>query len=372
MKKILTINCGSATLKYSLWKNSKELVKGNVERIGQRVKNHEAALKIALGKIKKSGYVKSFKEIKGVGHRVVHGGRSGISKVINKKVIDDLNKFAVLAPLHNPKNLMGIRAAQKLLPWAGHVAVYDTSFHVTIPEVNHTYAIPQKLAKKHFIQKYGYHGTSFRYNVVKLKELKRKNKLKKTDRIIICHLGNGCSIAALKNWKSIDTTMEFSTLSGLVMGTRCGHLDPYLPYFIAKHEKMKIEKVYDMLFKKSGLLGLSGKSNDMRDLIKCKTKSCKLALDVFCYHLYKTIGAYVALLGGLDALVFTAGIGEHEWHIRKRVADKFNFIGMKIDNKKNKKNELFISAKNSKIPVLVIKTDEEKMIAMDAKKLLKL
>ena len=372
MKKILTLNAGSATLKYSLYTDGTELMRGNVQRIGQRIKNHEQALKIALNNIKKSGHIKNFDEIKGVGHRVVHGGRSGVSKIINKKVIDDLNKFAVLAPLHNPKNLMGIKAAQKLLPKARHTAVYDTSFHVTIPERNATYAIPPKLAKKHFIQKYGYHGTSYRYNIMKLKELKRKKKLKKTDKMIICHLGNGCSMAAVKNWKSIDTTMEFSTLSGLVMGTRCGHLDPYIPYFISKQEKIKIEDVYSMLFRKSGLTGLSGKGNDVRDIRACKNKRCSFAIDVFSYHVQKTIGTYAAVLGGLDVLVFTAGIGEHEWHIRNKITKELGFLGIKLDPKKNKKSDMFISSKNSKVKVLVIKTNEEQMIALDTKKLLKL
>ena len=370
--KILTINCGSATLKYSLYAGEDELLRGNVERIGEKVKDHKEALKIALCVILESGLIKDLNEIKGVGHRVVHGGKSGVSKVINAGVIKELNKYAVLAPLHNPKNIMGIKAAQNFLPKAGHVAVYDTSFHTTIPDIAKTYGLPFELSKKHFIQKYGYHGTSYRYIMRELSVLKKINVVEWIDKVVICHLGNGCSMAAVKNGKSIDTTMAFSTLSGLIMGTRCGDLDPYLPYFIAKNEKKKIEDVYDLMFKKSGLLGLSGISNDMRDLTISKNKLAKFAIDVFCYNVQKTLGGYISLLEGLDAIVFTAGIGQNVWQVREKIMKHFEFSGIKVDAKKNKKNELVISTDDSTVRVLVIPTNEEMMIALDAKRLLKL
>lgn len=372
--KILVLNCGSSSIKYEVFKNEKSLTSGLIEKIGEKgskIKNHEQGVKLMLEKLENTGIIVS--EIAAVGHRVVHGGLFSKSCKIDKNVIHVLEKYSKLAPLHNPVNLKGIKAMQKILPKVPHVAVFDTAFHQTIPEHAYMYAIPYELYKKEGIRRYGFHGTSINYVAQRAAKILKKpmNKLK----MIVCHLGAGCSICAVDKGKSVETSMGFTPLEGLIMGTRCGDVDPSLSWHLEKHG-MKIDDIYDMLNKKSGLLGVSGISKDMRDLIKSMKKGnkrAKLALQMFAYRLKKYIGAYAAVLGNVDAIVFTAGIGEHVPFIRSWACD-IPCLNIKIDEKKNKKayaKEMIISANDSRVKVLVVPTNEEKMIAIETQRVIR-
>lgn len=339
--KILILNVGSSSVKYALFENEKKTESGLIER----VKDYKKAISFVL---KKAGKVDA------IGHRVVHGGNLRKTVLINKKILQTIKKYSEFAPLHNLPEIKGIEICRKLLPRVSQYAVFDTAFFSTVPEKAAVYGIPFKFYK-HGVKRYGFHGTSHKYVAQKAAFVLKKpiNKLK----IITCHLGSGSSIAAINKGKAVDISLGFTPLEGLVMGTRCGDLDPgVLLYLMKKYNKKQID---EMLNKKSGLLGISSISNDVRDLVKSKNKRAKLALDVFCYRAVKYIGAYSAAMNGVDAIVFTAGIGENAHYLRKKILDNFSFLNLKLDEKKNTKNDLVITKQNSKVHVLVIKTDEE-------------
>lgn len=389
---ILVINCGSSSLKYQLFdmKDERVLAKGLVERIkieGSVLKhqpqgrnkveikadipNHEVAVKMMLDALIHPAYgvIKSMDEISAVGHRVVHAGEmfSG-SVLITQEVKDALKKCIELAPLHNPPNIIGIEATEKMLPNVPMVGVFDTAFHQTMPEKAFLYGLPYELYKKYGIRRYGFHGTSHKY--VSLKAAKLLNKPVEELRIVTCHLGNGSSIAAVKSGNSIDTSMGFTPLEGLVMGTRCGDIDPAIVFFLMKKEGMEYEDVNNYLNKQSGVLGISGVSSDFRDIEEAAQsgdRRAELALDIFAYNAKKYIGSYAAAMGGIDAVVFTAGIGENSSSMRENICDGLEFLGITIDTEKNKTRgrEIDISKPDSKVRVLVIPTNEELMIARE-------
>ena len=349
--KILVINSGSSSIKYKLFQMPQErlLEKGLIEHIGEknsRVENHHDGLKIILGKIN---------SVFAVGHRVVHGAEKFQKPVlINETVIRDIKECCAIAPLHNPANLMGILACKKLLPGKKQVAVFDTAFHHTLPAYAYIYGLPFEYYKKFGIRKYGFHGTSHEYVAREAARILKTpfNKIK----IITCHLGNGCSIAAVNKGKSVDTSMGFTPLEGLVMGTRCGDIDPALVTYIMRKNKLRPGQVDAILNKSSGLRGISGISNDVRTLEKkalAGNKRAVLAMDIFAYRIKKYIGAYTAIMGGCDSLVFTAGIGENQRNMRRRICR-----GMFSCLKKAPR-------------ILVIPTDEELMIARQTYKLVR-
>jgi len=389
--KVLVINAGSSSIKYQLYRmpEATVLAKGLVERIGEetsklthfhnnkthtaqvKAKDHKKAMELILQSLvsESIGVVKSISEIKAVGHRVVHGGEEFTgSVVIDDKVIASIEKFADLAPLHNPANLTGIRAARKSLAGVCQVACFDTAFHSTIPQVAYMYALPYELYEKYRIRRYGFHGTSHRYVARRAARLMGKGKYDVN--LITCHLGNGCSVTAVKAGRSVDTSMGLTPLEGLVMGTRSGDFDPAIIFYLT-------EKGYDtqtlnsLCNKKSGLLGVSGISNDMRNLSELAGKGnrqAKLAIDIFCYRITKYIGAYTAVLGHVDAVIFTGGIGENAAEIRFGICSGLAGLGVEIDTDKNKMmagQEGLISVKKSPVKIFVIPTDEEAAIAND-------
>jgi len=349
--KILVINSGSSSIKYQLFNMPQEKMvkKGIIERIGEynsKVKNHYEGIKIILKKLE--GF-------SAVGHRVVHGAEEFRQPtLINERVIKKIIDCNKLAPLHNPANLAGIQACKELLGDMLQLAVFDTAFHQSLPEHVYLYGLPYEYYKKFGIRKYGFHGTSHEYVVAEsAKILKRPLE---TLRIVSCHLGNGCSIAAIKNGKSIDTSMGFTPLEGLVMGTRCGDLDPAVVIFLQDRLNLSPKRIDEILNKKSGLKGISGLSNDMRRLSNQANrgnKKARLAIEIFVYRIKKYIGAYIAILGGIDALVFTAGIGENQRSIRQKIT-KSLFLSLKKEPK-----------------VLVIPTNEELMIARQCYKIVR-
>lgn len=368
MKNILVINAGSSSLKYELFirKNSQlvSVHENIVDRIGftNSAKNHNQALKLALTELVKSKKITDLKEIDAIGHRVVHGGEKHTKAVkITPKILQDIKKLVSLAPLHNPANIAAIQACQKLLPKKPQVAIFDTAFHQTMPNTAFLYAIPTEYYKKYGIRRYGFHGTSHFYvSKQAIKLLKSKNA-----KIITCHLGNGCSIAAIKNGKSIDTSMGFTPLEGLPMGTRCGDLDPAIPLKIIEKKHLSSKEVDHILNKQSGLKAISELSSDMRDLWKASSKNrkAKLAMDIMAYKIAKYIGSYAAALDGVDAIVFTAGIGQNAWYLRRDICKQLTHLGVKLDNKKNRQNSQTFSSPTSKVKLYVIPTDEEKEIA---------
>ncbi|MEM4230598.1 MAG: acetate kinase [Candidatus Pacearchaeota archaeon] len=374
--KILTLNCGSSSIKYALFEDGNLLVNGLIEKIGEKgskIKNYKEGIDLMVKQILSSGKINSLNEIDAVGHRVVHGGMLLKSCIIDKKVLRIIKKFSPLAPLHNPPNLRGIIEMQKILPNVKHVAVFDTAFHQTMPEKAFVYALPYKFYSKYGIRRYGFHGTSHKYISQRAAEILGK-KFEDLN-IITCHLGAGCSMAAVQKGKVIDTSMGFTPVEGLVMGTRTGDIDAGIIIHIAKKMKMKPQEIDDLINKKSGLLGLTGKGKDFRLVVESYKKGdrkCKLAFDIFCYRIKKYIGAYAAALGNVDAIVFTAGIGENNPEIRSCVCD-IECLGIKIDEEKNREmieKEGIITAPDSKVTVLVIPTNEEKMIALETKKIL--
>ena len=377
--KILVINCGSSSIKYQLFEMPEEkvLAKGMLEKIGEKTLNaipdhHEGIRRILqILTDKKTGILKDIHEIKAVGHRVVHGGEYfKESSIIDEKALKIIEDYADLAPLHNPHNLTGIKAASQALPNVPQVASFDTAFHQTIPSYAYLYAIPYELYEKYRIRRYGFHGTSHRYVARRAAELENKGKYDLN--IITCHLGNGCSIAAVKKGKSIDTSMGLTPLEGVVMGTRSGDIDPAIIFYLAERRGMKIDEINNLLNKKSGLLGFSGISNDVREIQKAVQKGDKkaaLALDIFCYRIKKYIGAYMAALGHVDTIVFTGGIGENAAGLRRQIIEGLEELGIKLDkqiNDKIHKCEALISSPDSRIKVWVIPTDEEARIAHDA------
>ena len=372
---ILVINCGSSSAKYQLFdiNNYRSLAKGLIERIGQNgnCKNHYDAIGRIVKELtdKKTGVISSADEIAGIGHRVVHGGEEfKSSTLITDKVIASIEKYSELAPLHNPPSLLGINACMDILKGIPQVAVFDTSFHQTMPQNAFLYGLPYKYYEKYGIRRYGFHGTSHRYVAMDAAKALKKplGKLK----IITCHLGNGCSMTAVENGKSVDTSMGFTPLEGLLMGTRSGDLDPAVVFYLMAKEGLSPAQISDILNKESGLLGVSGVSNDMRDLLKSsklpgpsattagagKTQSSKrarLAIDMFVYRIEKYIGSYQAAMKGLDAIVFTAGIGEHNpWLVNRVKKDLKDVIGKSVR-------------------VLTIPTNEELLIARDAYEMIK-
>lgn len=391
--KILVLNAGSSSLKYQLIDTSEKrvLIKGIVDAISLknsytqanfnekevfkkiRVKNHEEAIKICLKTIIDSGVIKNISEIEGVAHRVVHGGlKYDKPALIDNKVVREIQKISDLAPLHNPPNLLCIKISRKILK-VKHIAIFDTSFHSTIPEKAHIYAIPIKFYDKG-IRRFGFHGTSHAYVSREAIRILNQNRLK-SQKIITCHAGNGVSITAVLNGKSIDTTMGFTPLEGVPMGTRSGSIDPGIILYLLR-KGYSYKELDKMLNKESGLLGISGISSDMRIIREAmlknnkKGKLARLAFEIQTYNIGKAIAGYGAVLNGIDAIVFTGGIGENAYYFREKVCEMLDFLGVKIDKQKNKNNELFISEKNS-LPVLVIKTNEELEMALEAEEVLK-
>ncbi|KRM96667.1 acetate kinase [Liquorilactobacillus aquaticus DSM 21051] len=394
MQKIIAINAGSSSLKFKLFEMPKEKViaKGLFDRIGldegkikieynekqsfekkEHIENHSSAVKKLLDLLLKLDIIKNYAEITGVGHRVVAGGEFfKKSVVINTKAMRQINELAEYAPIHNPANLMGIKAFKKILPDAIAVAVFDTSFHQTMPKENFLYSVPYEWYHNYGVRRYGAHGTSHRYVASVAAEMMKKpiEKLK----IITCHLGAGASICAVKKGRSFDTSMGFTPLTGITMGTRSGDTDVSMISFMMQKLKMHSmpEIIYD-LNKKSGLLGISGLSSDMRDIEEKKKTNMRaqLAEDIFVKDVVKYIGAYTAEMGGLDAIVFTAGIGENSSQIRELVMKRLSYMGITIDEEKNSQRGKaeFISSLDSKVAVLMIPTDEELMIARDVQTL---
>jgi acetate kinase len=360
---ILVLNVGSSSVKYSVFKGHDFLFNGLIERVKGK-KGYEKAI-YNISKSLEDNKIK----IGAIGHRVVHGGEIEASSVIDKKILNDIKEYAEFAPLHNIPEIGGINVCKKIFPGVKQIAVFDTAFHQTMPEHSYVYAIPYRFYEKYGIRRYGFHGTSHHYVALEAaKVLKRKlGQLK----IITCHLGNGASIAAIDKGKVIDTSMGFTPLEGLVMGTRCGDIDPAIILYLIKDKKMGAGEVNKILNEKSGLLGISGISPDIRDLVKSKSKKANLALDVFCYRITKYIGAYAAAMNGVDVIVFTAGIGEQAYYLRSRILKSFEYLGLKLDAVKNRKNNTIITKNNSKVIGMVIPTNEELMIAKEVLKILK-
>lgn len=396
--KIIVINSGSSSVKYKLFdiKNEKELARGVVERIGLKkselihalscgkeikivrdISDHESAIGLALSFLadKEHGVIGDISEINAVGHRVVHGGEEfSDSIIITDEVIRAIKSYSKLAPLHNPPNLLGIKVAQKLLPGIKHAAVFDTAFHQTIPPSAYLYGLPYSFYEKGRIRRYGFHGTSHKYVAYRAAEMlgEQLGRLK----LITVHLGNGCSITAVKNGQSINTSMGFTPLEGLLMGTRSGDIDPAIILYLLGEKKMSVEDTDNLLNKKSGLLGMSEVSSDMRDLyeaVKSGDKKAKLAFEVFVDRIQKYIGSYIVAMDGVDAIVFTAGIGENHAPTRSAACEKLSFLGVKIDSKKNNSaaKEKTITTDDSKVKVLVVPTNEELMIARETYRLVK-
>lgn len=389
--KVLVVNCGSSSIKYQLFDMPSQAVlsKGLVERIGEsgsalvyqhqdqskriesEIRNHDEAIALILEALidPEDGVIKDTREIGAVGHRVVHGGEAFTgSVVIDDKVIASIEKVADLAPLHNPPNLTGIRAAMQEMPGVPQVACFDTAFHTTIPQVAYMYALPYELYEKYGIRRYGFHGTSHRWVARRAAEMLGKHKYDLN--CITCHLGNGSSIAAVKDGKSVDTSMGLTPLEGVVMGTRTGDFDPAILFYLAD-KGYSVSELNTLCNKKSGVLGLSGSSNDMRSLGEKAAqgdKRAQLALDVFAYRVKKYIGAYTATLGQLDAIIFTGGIGENAIHVRAAICSDLDQIGVALDpglNASKTGKGIKISAADSRVDVLVIPTNEEAAIAID-------
>ena len=395
---ILIINAGSSSLKYQLLDMDKEklIAKGNCEKIGladpvisykhdgkeevfKGAKSHEEAIKKVLDILvdKDNGVIKSFDEINAIGHRVVMGGWIfKESTLIDDKVIEEIEKLSEMAPLHNPANAMGMRACKKVMPNVPQVAIFDTAFHTTMPEVSYMYGLKYEDSVNFHLRKYGAHGTSHRYVVQELAKVLKKDV--KEVKAITCHLGNGSSITAVRNGESVDTSMGLTPLQGLVMGTRSGDIDPTVVQFLCKDKKMSVDEVITYLNKECGLLGISGITSDMREVeahADKGNKRCKLALDMLCYSARKYIGSYLATLNGADAIVFTGGIGENRPEMREQIICDMENLGIVLDKEKNnnfKRGQVeLISAPSSKVKVYVIPTDEELMMARDTKEIVK-
>lgn len=395
--KILVINCGSSSLKYQLFDMDDQsvLAKGLAERIGiegsilthkptgkenavfeQPMKDHKDALKILMNALidPVCGVIADMSEITAVGHRVVHAGEKFASSVkLTDEVVQALEDCIQLAPLHNPPNLMGIEACKAILPDVPMIGVFDTAFHQTMPAYAYIYPIPYEYYEKYGVRKYGFHGTSHRY--VSARAAAMLDKDIKELKIVTCHLGNGSSIAAVDQGISVETSMGFTPLDGLEMGTRCGTIDPAIVTFLMKEEGLSAKEVDNILNKKSGVLGVSGISSDFRDVENAANegnKRAELALKIFTYRVRCTIAQYAAAMGGVDAVVFTAGIGENSKTIRKACLENLEFMGIKLDDQANdiRGKETFICAKDSKVAIMLIPTDEELMIALDTKEII--
>ena len=397
--KVLVINAGSSSLKYQLLdtESGEVMAKGLCERIGidgvlthtgnksdEKFKfdiampTHKEAIQSVINILldPEKGVISSMSEIDAVGHRVVHGGEFfSDSVIITEKVLKAIEDCVPLAPLHNPPNLTGIQACREVMgPDVPMVAVFDTAFHQTMPQSHYMYAIPYEYYEKYKIRRYGFHGTSHKY--VSQQAAEMLGRPLEELRLITCHLGNGSSICAINGGKSFDTSMGFTPLDGLPMGTRAGNIDPAIIEFLAEHEHMDAHEVINILNKKSGVLGISGVSSDFRDLEDAAPKGnqrAQLALDSFEYGVIKLIGSYAAAMGGVDAIIFTAGVGENGAENRVNITKKLAFMGVKLDEEKNKVRgqEIDVSAADAKVRVLVIPTNEELMIAMDTAAIVK-
>jgi len=393
MAKIFAVNAGSSSLKFQLFEMPEERVisKGMIERIGlkdsvftmsvdeKRIKetidipNHEIAVSLLLDRIIKNGVISSLDEIEGVGHRVVHGGEVfNESVLITPEVLEQIEELSELAPLHNPANATGIKEFQKALPGVPEVAVFDTAFHQTMPESSYLYSLPYDYYTNYGIRKYGFHGTSHKYVSQRAAQLLERPLSQL--RLISCHLGNGASIAAIKGGKSIDTSMGFTPLAGVTMGTRSGNIDPALIPFLMEKTGKSAEEVLEVLNKKSGMLGVSGFSSDLRDIELEATAGnyrAELALDIFADRIHKYLGSYAAKMSGVDAIIFTAGIGENSSAIRAKVLNGLQFMGVYWDEDLNKirGQEIFLNYPHSPVKVIVIPTNEEIMIAKDVVRL---
>ena len=393
--KILAINAGSSSLKFQLFlmPDEKIITKGLIERIGfddaivtlkydgkkiekkEKIKDHVQACKILLDLLIENNIIKDYSEIKAIGHRVVQGGEYFKNPVVLDDVaISKIDELSILAPLHNPTNLVGIKAFLKTMPNQVQVACFDTTFHSTIPKENYTYAVPYSWYKDYMVRKYGFHGISHEYVSKSARKILGD---KKSSKLIVCHLGNGISLTAIHNGKSIDTTMGLTPLDGIPMGTRSGSIDPGILEYINKMTNKSVSEIVKDLNKSSGLLGVSGISSDSRDVIKAMREGneiAKLALDIQVKRICDYIGSYYVLLGGLDAIVFTAGIGENSVSTRKSILEKIEFLGLKVDYVKNSEkisDATFLTKKSSKIKALVIPTNEELMIAKSTYELAK-
>lgn len=396
MSKTIAINAGSSSLKWQLYQMPEEtvLAKGIVERIGLKdsiftvkygdgkkfeeildIDNHEIAVKMVLDKLTELEIIQSFDEITGVGHRVVAGGEYfKDSVVITDDVLAKIDELAELAPLHNPANSMGIKAFKRILPDITSVAVFDTSFHTTMPKVNYMYSIPKEYYEKYAARKYGAHGTSHRYVSERMIEI--LGKPAEETKIITLHIGNGGSITAVDGGKSVDTSMGFTPLAGVTMGTRSGDIDASLiPYLMRKEGMTDVQEMIDVLNQKSGLLGLTGISSDMRDIETAAeegNEDAELALEIYANRIVKYVAQYMAELGGCDAIVFTAGVGENGDDLRARVMRQLEWFGLKFDEELNasvRAKEVELSTPDSKIKAYIIPTDEELMIARDVERL---
>lgn len=392
--KVLVVNCGSSSLKYQLFDMTDEtvLAKGLVERIGiegsvlnhqpsgkdkivinAEIKNHSIAIKLVVDALTDAGHgvISSMKEISAVGHRVVHGAEKFADSVlITPEVMQALEECIEMAPLHNPPNILGIKACAELMPGVPQVGVFDTAFHQTMPKEAYIYGLPYEVYEKYGIRRYGFHGTSHKYVSQSAASMMGQDISKL--RIITCHLGNGSSVAAVKFGKCIDTSMGLTPLEGLIMGTRCGDLDPAIVPMLMKKENLDIDGIDNFINKKSGVLGVSGVSSDFRDIESAAeqgNKRAQLALDMFAYRVRKYIGSYAAAMNGVDAIVFTAGLGENSVSMREQICTGLEFLGTKIDTTKNnvrgKARE--ISVDGAKVKLFVIPTNEELVIARDTK-----
>ena len=394
---VLVINCGSSSLKYQLINSDTEdvLAKGLCERIGidgrlvyQKagsdkeitecaMPTHKEAIQFVLDALTndKTGAIKSLKEVDAIGHRIVHGGEKfASSAVITDEMIATVEECNDLAPLHNPANLIGIRACQELMPNVPMVAVFDTAFHQTMPEEAYLYGLPYEYYEKYKVRRYGFHGTS--HSFVSKRAAEVAGKPYEDLKIIVCHLGNGASLSAVKNGKSVDTSMGLTPLEGLIMGTRSGDMDPAIMEFIAKKENLDIAGVMNVLNKKSGVLGLSGVSSDFRDIeeaAEAGNDRAAKALAAYNYRVVKYIGAYTAAMDGVDVIAFTAGLGENGKSMRKAVCEHLSYLGIKIDDEANsvRGKDIVISTPDSKVKVMVIPTNEELAIARETLALVK-
>ena len=392
--KVLVVNCGSSSLKYQLFNMVDEsvLAKGLVERIGLEgsvlnhqptghdkvvikadISNHSVGIKLVLEALtdSKHGVISSMKEIVAVGHRVVHGGEKFADSVlITPEVMKALEDCIEMAPLHNPPNISGIEACAEIMPGVPQVGVFDTAFHQSMPKHAFLYGLPYEAYEKYGVRRYGFHGTSHKYVSQRVAEMMDQHM--SNLRIITCHLGNGSSLAAIKYGRALDTSMGFTPLEGLVMGTRCGEIDPAIIPFLMKKENMTPDQIDNYLNKKSGVLGISGVSSDFRDIeeaAEAGNERAQLALDVFAYKVRKYVGGYVAAMGGVDAIVFTAGLGENSIEMRDKICNGLEYLGTRIDPVRNKVRGKAqeISVEGAKVKIFVIPTNEELVIARDTK-----
>ena len=395
--KVLVINCGSSSLKYQLIDSETEvaLAVGLCERIGidgrlnhtpnggekvvieQAMPDHEVAIRMVLDALTNENYgvIKNLDEIDAIGHRLVHGGEKFTkSVIIDDEVIAGVEECSPLAPLHNPANLIGVRACQAIMPGVPNIGVFDTAFHQTMEPVAYMYGLPYEYYEKYKVRRYGFHGTS--HSFVSKRAIQMLNLDPDNSKIIVCHLGNGSSISAVKNGKVVDTSMGMTPMEGLVMGTRCGDMDPTIVEYLAHSLNKSLEEVMVILNKKSGVLGISGVSSDFRDLDKASNEGnerAKLAVEVFSYRTAKYIGSYIAAMNGVDAIVFTAGLGENNIVVREQVLNHFGYMGITLDKEANqiRGEEKIISTPDSKVTVAVIPTNEELAIAHETGALLK-